>query len=242
MKKITWWFYQPYKWLFLLPFFAINTFFFATVAIVLGVLFNDRTASIICGINWARINTILTPVLTRVVGKQNLVKKQSYVIVSNHKSAYDIMVLYGWLGVDFKWIMKKEVREIPGIGYGSAAIGHIFIDRSNSKAAVESMNSAKTKIKNGICVLFFPEGTRSRTDEMLPFKKGAFRFAIELGLPILPVTILGTDKVLPSGGVNLLPGKATVTIHKPIPIENYNADNIRDLMQKTREIIASKLQ
>jgi 1-acyl-sn-glycerol-3-phosphate acyltransferase len=237
MKTIGWWLYQPYKWLFLLPFFAINTFFFATLAILISIVLNDRIGSKICGIPWAKINTILTPAIIDVQGKNHIKKRQSYVIVSNHLSAYDILVLYGWLGIDFKWVMKKEVRKIPGIGYGSAAVGHIFIDRSNSKAAVDSINAAKNKIKDGICVVFFPEGTRSRDGKMLPFKKGAFRFAIEIGLPILPVTISGSDKVLPSGSVNLLPGRVNILIHKPIMIEGYDSKNLNELMLKTREVI-----
>ena len=158
-------------------------------------------------------------------------------IVVNHQSAYDIIVLYASLGIDFKWIMKKEIKKIPGVGFGSQACGHIFIDRSSTKAAIETINFAKSKIKAGNSVVIFPEGTRSRTQEMLPFKKGAFWFAFDLNLPILPVTINGTRKILPSGTMNLLPGKAEIIIHQAIDIKDYSRDTMPDLIEKTRNII-----
>jgi 1-acyl-sn-glycerol-3-phosphate acyltransferase len=191
---------------------------------------------------WANLNCILTPVFVKVKGRENIDPKQSYVIVVNHQSAYDIIILYARLGIYFKWLMKKEIRKIPGIGFGSQAIGHILIDRSSTKAAIETINYAKSKIKDGTSMLIFPEGTRSRTHDMLPFKKGAFWFAFDLNLPILPVTINGTREILPSETMNLLPGKAEIIIHPPININNYSKDNMADLIEKTRNLIYSGMK
>jgi 1-acyl-sn-glycerol-3-phosphate acyltransferase len=191
---------------------------------------------------WANLNCILTPVFVKVKGRENIDPKQSYVIVVNHQSAYDIIILYARLGIYFKWLMKKEIRKIPGIGFGSQAIGHILINRSSTKAAIETINYAKSKIKDGTSMLIFPEGTRSRTHDMLPFKKGAFWFAFDLNLPILPVTINGTREILPSETMNLLPGKAEIIIHPPININNYSKDNMADLIEKTRNLIYSGMK
>jgi 1-acyl-sn-glycerol-3-phosphate acyltransferase len=191
---------------------------------------------------WANLNCILTPVFVKVKGRENIDPKQSYVIVVNHQSAYDIIILYARLGIYFKWLMKKEIRKIPGIGFGSQAIGHILIDRSSTKAAIETINYAKSKIKDGTSMLIFPEGTRSRTHDMLPFKKGAFWFAFDLNLPILPVTINGTREILPSETMNLLSGKAEIIIHPPININNYSKDNMADLIEKTRNLIYSGMK
>ena len=98
----------------------------------------------------------MTPVFVGAVGKENIAAGQSYVIVANHQSIYDIVVLYGWLGVDFRWIMKKELRKVPGLGIACEKIGHIFIDRSHSKKAMESLNEAKGKLRNGTSLIFFP--------------------------------------------------------------------------------------
>ena len=177
MKRLKFILYQPYKWLIFIPFLAVNTIIFGILAVLISVSINKKIGSFIGGAVWSRVNAFFTPVFVKVRGRENIHKGQSYVIVANHESAYDIFVLYGWLGIDFKWVMKKEIRKIPGIGFGSEAVGHIFIDRSSSKAAIETIEAAKERIKGGTSVVFFPEGTRSRTREMLPFKKGAFRFA-----------------------------------------------------------------
>jgi len=242
MKKILVFLYQFYKWLFLFPFFIINSILFGILAVVLSLLINQKIGSYIGGVMWANLNCLLTPVSIKVTGRENIQKGQSYVIVVNHQSAYDILILYARIGMDFKWIMKKEIRKIPGVGFGSQAVGHIFIDRSNSAAAINSINAAKSKIRDGTSVVIFPEGTRSKTKEMLPFKKGAFWFAFDLNLPILPVTINGTRKIMPSGSLNLLPGKAEILIHPAIDISDYDKKDMTNLIARTREIIAGGMK
>ena len=239
MKKIFVILYQFYKWIFLLPFFLINSVIFGILAVVISLLTTQKLSHFLAGVMWAKLNCILTPVIVKVKGRENIHPGKSYVVVVNHQSAYDIIVLYARLGIDFKWIMKKEIKKIPGIGFGSQACGHIFIDRSSTKAAIDTINSAKSKIREGTSVVVFPEGTRSRTHEMLPFKKGAFWFAFDLNLPILPVTINGTREILPSGTMNLLPGKAEIIIHPAIDIKDYSRENMPDLIEKTRIMISS---
>jgi 1-acyl-sn-glycerol-3-phosphate acyltransferase len=240
-NKILYLLYQPYKWLFLLPFVAINTLFFGLVAVLVSTLINQRIGSYFGGVIWSRINAFLTPMIVKVTGKENIDKERSYVVISNHQSLYDIFVIYGWLGIDIKWIMKKELAKIPGIGFGSKKVGHIFIDRSNSRVALESLNEAKRKLVHGTSVVIFPEGTRSETGQIGSFKKGAFKLALGLGLPILPITIMGTKDILPTDTIAVKPGKACMIIHEPIEIHHYNEETIKDLMAMARDIIASPL-
>jgi len=134
----------------------------------------------------------MTPVVVFLKGKENIQDQTSYVIVANHQTGWDIFLLYGFLPIDFKWMMKKELRKVPWIGYASEKVGHVFIDRSSLRAAMRSLTEAKQKLVNGTSVLMFPEGTRSGQKEMKPFKKGAFKLAVELGLDVLPVTIVNT--------------------------------------------------
>jgi 1-acyl-sn-glycerol-3-phosphate acyltransferase len=241
MKKIAHILYQPYKFLVFIPWLIISTLFFAFWAVILVYLANPRIASLVCGSTWARLNAYMTPMLVKVTGREHISKTQSYVIVSNHQSQYDIFVLYGWLGVDFKWVMKQELRKVPGIGIGCEKIGHIFIDRSNHERAVASLNAAKKKIVNGTSVLFFPEGTRSRDATLGAFKKGAFKMAIDLGLPVLPITIIGTRNILPSNTINLFPGKARMIIHEPLDISGYDDADLQKLIDKARSSIQSGL-
>jgi 1-acyl-sn-glycerol-3-phosphate acyltransferase len=241
MKKILYILYQPYKWLIFVPILTLSTLFFGFIAVLLTFFLNPKTVSLM-GVIWSRLNSFFTPMFVKVVGRENIDTKQSYIVASNHQSHFDIFVLYGWLGVDFKWVMKQELRKIPALGIACERIGHIYIDRSNHAAAVASLNAAREKLVNGTSALFFPEGTRSRTGEMLEYKKGAFKMAIGTNLPILPITIIGTRKILPADTLNLFPGRVTMIIHKPIDVTGYSDDNIQELMQETKEIIKSAIE
>ncbi len=241
MKRILYLLYQPYKWLVFYPYLVLSTLFFAFWAILLALFTNAKTASFIGGVIWARMNTYLTPVFVKVVGRENIDKKQSYIIVSNHQSSYDIFVLYGWLGIDIKWIMKRELKKIPALGIAAGKVGHIYIDRSKREAALTLLDAAKSKAVDGTSLVFFPEGTRSKDGKVGSFQKGAFKMAIDLGLPILPITIMGTKDILPSGTMDLFPGRVKMIIHKPVDVAGYSYTNIRQLMGRVREIIGSGL-
>ncbi len=238
MKKFTYWLYQPYKFLIFIPLFFVFSILFSFLAATFSILVNPRIGSF-WGATWARLTGMITPMLVSVKGRENIHSKQSYVIIANHQSGYDIFLLYGWLGVDFKWIMKKELRHAPGIGYASHKVGHIFLDRSSPRAAMESIEEAKKKLVNGTSVVIFPEGTRSISNKMRPFKKGAFKIAFELGLPILPITIVDTYKVYEKG-LRLLPGAVQMVIHEPIETRDY-CERPNELIDLTHRTIESAL-
>lgn len=243
MKNLLYILYQPYKWLIYLPLLFALTFFFGIVAVVISLLFGHKLGSLLGGNLWARVVGIITPIFVKVEGKENIDKKQSYVLVSNHLSQYDIFVLYGYLGMDIKWVMKKELKKIPGIGFGSQAVGHIFIDRSSPRDALESIKNAKKRLVGGTSVIVFPEGTRSKTGETGMFKRGAFKLAFDVNLPILPISISGTNKILPTGTIRVFPGKAKVKIHKPVSLEGYDfKTNAHELTEKVRKIIISGVE
>jgi 1-acyl-sn-glycerol-3-phosphate acyltransferase len=238
-RGLGWWLYQPWKWLVVAPLLAASTVFFSALVLLLLPFGSPGFVSRLCGGGWARFNAFMTPMRVRVRGREHLDPAQSYVIVCNHQSHYDVFVLYGWLGVDFKWVMKAELRRVPVLGATCARLGHVYIDRSNRAEALATLEAAKDRIRGGTSVLFFPEGTRSRSGELGEFKKGAFRMALDLGLPILPMTIRGTRDVLPAKGTDLRPGSATLTIHPPIPIDGCTTDDLTELMRRTRDVIAS---
>ncbi|GBC62587.1 1-acyl-sn-glycerol-3-phosphate acyltransferase [Desulfonema ishimotonii] len=241
MKKALRLLYQPYKFLFFLPFLVLSTVVFGAGAVLLCSIFDPRIPSYLCGSVWAKLNALMTPMLLKVTGRKNIDQKQSYVIVSNHQSQYDILALYGWMGVDFKWVMKQELRKIPALGIACEKLGHIYIDRSAPQAAISSIQAARQKVVNGTSVIFFPEGTRSRSGKIAPFKKGAFKMALDLQIPILPVTICGTRKILPPDTIDIFPGKTGLIIHKPVAIDGYDDDNITELMDRVRDIIRAPL-
>lgn len=233
--------YQPYKWLVFIPLCFTSIFVFGSLAVLVSLVAGPDWGSRIGGVWWARFNCLLTPMITRVEGRENIEPGQSYVIVANHKSVYDIFLLYGWLGLDFKWVMKQELRRAPILGYACERVGHIFIDRSNHEAAIASIEAAKTKISGGTSVIFFPEGTRTDQPLLLPFKKGAFRMALDLDLPVLPVSLINTDRILPTKTLDLFPGVATIVIHPPIEVRDYDETTCTALANRARAQIASAL-
>jgi 1-acyl-sn-glycerol-3-phosphate acyltransferase len=234
--------YQPYKWFIFFPLVGLSTLVLGTLAAIVGIIVNPRIGSLMGGVSWGKFVAFITPMFVKVYGRENIDKKQSYVVVSNHESQYDILLIYGWLGIDFKWVMKQELRKVPALGFACEKLEHIYIDRSNHIAAINSLENAKKRIVNGTSVMFFPEGTRSSDGKLGNFKKGAFRMALDLGVPILPVTIAGTGKILPNKTINVFPGKAKMIIHKPIDITGYYEKNINQLMEKTREVLISGLE
>jgi 1-acyl-sn-glycerol-3-phosphate acyltransferase len=243
MKRhgLGWLVYQPYKYLVVAPVLVLATAFFATLALVLSLFKSSREASRLSAVPWARVMARVTPMRVEVEGRENIDPRQSYVLVSNHQSQYDIFLLYGWLGVDFKWVMKQELRKVLGIGVACERLGHIFIDRSNHAAAIATLEAARTKIVDGTSVIFFPEGTRSTDGRLLRFRRGAFRMAIDLGLPILPLTVTGTRDVLPANTSDLKPGSARLIIHEPISIEGVTVEDCQELSDRVREVISSGL-
>ncbi len=239
MRKILYVCYQPYKWLVIIPIFGLSTIFFGLLAAVSAILVGPRFGNRVSGMPWARLNSFLTPMRVTVAGGQRIDPDQSYVIVANHQSPYDIYVLYGWLGIDFKWVLKQELRRVPGLGIGCEKLGHIYVDRSNGRAAMRSIDAAKERITGGTSVIFFAEGTFGKGRELLAFKKGAFRMAIDLGLPILPMTIVGTREIQPGGTWRLFPGRAKLIVHEPVAIAGHERGKMDALIQEVRAAVQS---
>jgi 1-acyl-sn-glycerol-3-phosphate acyltransferase len=162
---------------------------------------------------------------------------KSYIFMLNHASWFDIFIVYGWLPFFFKWIMKADLRRIPFVGAACAAAGHIFIDRENPKAAQESLEKAKQELQKGISVVIFPEGTRTKTGKLGKFKRGGFKIAVDLGLPIVPITLCGCFERMPRNTLAINPGVIEMHVHEPLDMSGYTQEDIPELMQKTREII-----
>lgn len=209
--------YLAYFWLFFMPALVLVTCALGTLCLLVSPFMGPRAAGKLTAVPWARFGLMFSGVNVQVHGQENIDPNQSYVVVANHVSQYDIFALYGWLGIDFRWVAKKEVRGIPVIGIAcDKGLGHVFIDRSNHDAALASLQTAKQRIRNGTSIIFFPEGTRSSDGKVANFKKGAFHMARDLNIPLLPVTINGTHEVLPKGSIKATPGNVSITIHPAV--------------------------
>lgn len=235
---------EPLRWLFVpwtlavfFPLVAVTTAFWGVATMAIAA-FSQR-AAFHCGVIWARCLCWAALVGVRVEGREHARPGQSFVILANHQGNFDILALYGFLGRQFRWVMKQELRGVPFLGPACAAIGHVFVDRRDPQRAIASLEAAKPRLAGGVSVLFFPEGTRSPDRRLLPFKKGGFVMARQLAFPILPVTISGSHEVLPKGCLFPRPGWITVRFHPPVDAAAFPDD--AELIARVRATIASGL-
>lgn len=189
---------------------------------------------------WAKVFCILSLVKVSVRGRENIDKRTSYVFVANHQGAYDIFSVYGYLGHNFKWMMKKSLRKIMLVGYTCQKCGHIFVDRSSPTAIRRTIETAEKRLRDGMSLVVFPEGARTFTGKMGPFKKGAYQLALEFRLPLVPVTIDGSFGIMPRTRYLPRPGRIVLTIHKPIAPPADEADRA-EVIEQTRQAIESSL-
>jgi 1-acyl-sn-glycerol-3-phosphate acyltransferase len=173
-----------------------------------------------------------------VIGNENVTPSSTYLVMSNHQSLYDIPVLFVVLGKKMRMITKSELFKVPIFGPAMREAGFIEIDRSNRTRALEGLAVAKRKLQEGTSVWIAPEGTRSRTGALSPFKKGGFQLALDTGWPVLPVTLKGTRDVLRAKGVRSVPGaKVIVSLHPVIDPKPY-----LELGKKGREALMANVR
>lgn len=233
--------YRLYQFCIALPILLVVTVIASLITIIGCMLGFSRTMGYLPGHIWARIFCILCLIRIKVSGKENIQKKTSYVFVANHQGAFDIFTIYGYLGHNFRWMMKKALEKIPLVGYACKVSGHIYVDNSTPSAVKTTMQTAEKRLAGGLSVVVFPEGSRTRDGRMHSFRRGAFALAVEFGLPVVPLTIDGAYRVLPRGKSLPLPGTIKMTIHKPIYPANNGKHELGSLMEESYRQIASAL-
>jgi 1-acyl-sn-glycerol-3-phosphate acyltransferase len=186
---------------------------------------------------WGRGILRISGVRVHVVGQEHLDKGRSFILMPNHQSHFDIPVLLGCLDTQFRWLAKAELFKIPIFGRAMRGCGYISIDRSNRKAAFASIRQAAHAIHGKASVLIFPEGTRSPDGKLLPFKKGGFVLAVDSGVPILPIGIYGTGRILPKKHLLLDPGPVVLWIGAPIDTTGYRRETKDALMDEARRAL-----
>ena len=219
--------------------------FWATIAtIILGIPVMvagmlSRTGNLAFSISklWAYTMLAVSFVRMEIKNKNKILKGTPYIIISNHQSHYDIITLVTTLGIQFRWIIKKEILKFPIFGYALYASRNIFIDRSNTARAIESINKGIDRLPKGVSVMVFAEGTRSPDGQIHEFKKGGFVTAVRRKIPILPVTVNGSRRVMRKGSFTLKPGKIQIVIGDPIDTSGYTTDTVQELIDKTRQTI-----
>ncbi|MEO8294137.1 MAG: lysophospholipid acyltransferase family protein [Gemmatimonadota bacterium] len=162
--------------------------------------------------------------------------RRPYVAVSNHESFADILLLCN-LPWEMKWMSKIEILRIPYLGWMMQLAGDIPIDRGSRESAVKAMELSRRSLRNHVSVMIFPEGTRSTTDELLPFKDGAFRLAIKTGTPLLPLAIIGTRDALAKHDWRFGPANAEVKVLPPVEVTGLGLKDTEALKERIRTMI-----
>ncbi len=233
--------YKIYTFIIALPLFLVATI--VTAAIVsLAALFGDfKYTCYYVPKWWSRITCALFLLPVKVEGREKLDPKQSYVFLANHQGYFDIFLIYGYLGHNFKWMMKEYIKKFPFAGWACMACRQIFVGDSIS-AISKAVNQARQTLQGGMSMVIFPEGTRTYDGKMIPFKRGAFMLAGEIGLPIVPITIDGSFDIFNRKAKSVTWGRLRLTIHEPITEEQRKGKPTKVFMEEVHQIIQVSLR
>ncbi|MGB7510197.1 MAG: lysophospholipid acyltransferase family protein [Pelodictyon phaeoclathratiforme] len=186
---------------------------------------------------WGRFSARLFGISIEVIGRENYSTEENYLVISNHAGMADIPLLLGTMNLNLRFLAKEELGKIPLFGRALREAGYVMIKRGQNRDALKSLLAATKVLKSGHSVHIFPEGTRSATGELLPFKRGAFRVAQAGGAPVLPVTIIGSHLITPKKSLKINKGKIRVIIDKPIQPSSFGS--VEELMVACSEAITT---
>jgi 1-acyl-sn-glycerol-3-phosphate acyltransferase len=192
---------------------------------------------------WTQMILTTGGVVLKVKNLSPIDPKRQYVFMVNHQSNIDIPVLIQSLpALRLRWIAKKELLWVPFLGWAMWAAKHITVNRADRFDALGTLKRAKERMKDGVSLAIFPEGTRGSKGDLLPFKRGGFLLAVKTGTPIVPVTINGSAAILPKGDWRVRGGQIEVVIGTPVSVENYRPGTLRALSAHIRELMRKNLQ
>ncbi|PWW82450.1 MULTISPECIES: lysophospholipid acyltransferase family protein [Prosthecochloris] len=182
---------------------------------------------------WGRFCARLMGISIEITGEKHYDPNANYLIVSNHAGMADIPLILGSIHLNMRFVAKEELGKIPVFGWVLKQAGYVLIKRGQNKEALKSLLKASEVLKSGRSVHIFPEGTRSETGEIKPFKRGAFMIAQKANAPILPVTIIGSNRITPKKSLRISKAKIQLIIGKPIETKEKNAQELQDITYTT---------
>ncbi|WP_419948483.1 lysophospholipid acyltransferase family protein [Candidatus Palauibacter sp.] len=221
---------------------VVSTGFFSIVAVVAVRIGGGHAAIDWIDRNWARSLLAVGGVRLTVHGLEHLDPSGSQIIVANHQSYFDVWALMAALPVSLRFIAKRELARIPLLGRAMEAGGHVFIDRAHARRARETLRIAGRRMRHeGLTLVVFPEGTRSRDGKLGRFRRGSFALALETGVPLVPVALEGGYRVYPPGSRRVKPGRMTLRLAPPISLAGVDRPDRGELMRETRAAIEAML-
>ena len=225
------------------PLIILATIGFGLVSLVISLFETSGRKQIAVARVWARFLLWGSGVRVKIEGLEKIAPNGSYVFVSNHLSYMDTPVVLANIPVQFRFLAKRGLFQIPLLGTHLARAGHIPVPRGDARAAVRTMTTAAHVIRErGISLLIFPEGGRSQTGELDSFKEGAAFIAIRAGVPIVPIALKGTREVLPFGSGHVRAGVVTMRIGEPVPTDQLQVRDRERITSELRDRIVSLLE
>jgi 1-acyl-sn-glycerol-3-phosphate acyltransferase len=217
------------------------TWFCIVAALVVFALTRSRRLPLAMAHHWWAPGLLaLAPARLEVRGGEGVDWQRAHVFACNHESWIDVAAVFGALPVPLAFILKKELRRLPLVGWYAAAMGMIFVDRADRRGALESVDAAATALASGKNLVVFPEGTRSRTGEIGRFKSGGFAAPIRAGVEVVPVAIRGAGWVMPARSLAIRAGRIVVHVGTPIPTVGWSVDR-RDELARVVESAVREL-
>jgi 1-acyl-sn-glycerol-3-phosphate acyltransferase len=214
----------------------LSMFFAALELIVIVVRKDDRVFHALARA-WARSSLRLCGVTVRVKGLEKLDMRRNYVYVSNHASMFDIPAILATIPDQIRILYKKELNWVPIFGWGLKYGSYVAIDRRRGSDAMKSLEEAADKIRTGASALLYAEGTRTLDGKLQPFKRGAFNLAVRAGVPVVPLTINGSYRLLPKRSIAVQPGEVELILEAPIEIKGSGKEEEMRLMAEVHAAI-----
>lgn len=221
----------------------VTTIFFASVVLV-EYLFTfwikNKAYLHQVGVAWARCIIAMNRSWTiSVSGREHLPgPNESVVYIANHVSQTDILAVFS-LGIDFRWLSKESIFRIPFLGWAMHAIGYVPVDRANHRSQKRAIEVCRDHLRAGTSMFFFPEGTRSPDGRMRRFKHGAFQIASDVGRPIVPLILVGTERLLPKGSI--APGDASITIEILPRVLRHDGETVQSFAERVFDLMNAAL-
>jgi 1-acyl-sn-glycerol-3-phosphate acyltransferase len=231
----------PFHWwrtvFFLIPAIAIYTIALGTLSLTSSLFQQTGYFAHWCARTWSRLILATTGVHVAVSGLEKLEAGRTYVFVSNHQSIYDIPILFWSLPYQLRIIAKESLGNFPFLGWHLRRTGHMLVDRSRPDRK-KIFGWASRLTANGLSLIVFPEGTRSRDGRVARFKGGSFLLALQAGLPVVPISVIGSRHVMLKGRLATYPGDVKLVVHEPIDTTLLADADPREFAERVRQIIA----
>ena len=222
---------------------GLSTAFWASVSVLASLFSRTGRLQHFCMRRWSRDNLWLSRARVEIEGLENLDSEKPQLLVANHSGLHDILSLSAHLPIQFRWVAKKSLFKVPFMGWHMQRSGYIPIDRENPREAARSIVEAAAVIRGGVRAIAFPEGTRSRTGELGQFRSGAFALALRTGVPLVPISLEGSYRVIMPKTLQVNPGTIIrIRIGKPMDLSAYARSDKHRLMEDVHAVMAGNLE